>query len=118
MRRYIPFIAAALLAACSSDPTTTNRDTLGTSQTMLAAAQSVALNYRARPACPAPVLLCRDAAVYAEMQRLDRIALAANNAAYDALKRDPAAASTKFLAESAMNAIKGFDAFTREQGSK
>lgn len=115
IKRYVLIGVAALsLVACAGDPATNNRDALGTSQTILAAAQSAALNYRARPACPAPVVLCRDAAVYSKMQEMDRLATGANNIAYDALKRDPSATSTKLLVDAALGAIKGFDAFTKE----
>lgn len=117
LRLFAMAIAGATLAlgACSGDQATQNRDALGTSQTVLAAAQAGALGYRNRPPCPAPTLLvCRDAAIYAEIQRIDRIATEANNAAYAALKRDPAAPSTKFFVSTAVNAINGFSAFTKE----
>jgi hypothetical protein len=117
----IRFLALSLLSfalvACSGNPTQDNRDRLGTAQTVLAAAQTVVLNYRARPPCPGPAL-CRDAAVYGEMQKVDRLAVNANAIAYEAVKRDPAAASTRLLIDAAVNAINGYGAFTKEQGSK
>jgi hypothetical protein len=117
MPRLITIVAMALfltVAGCSGDQATQNRDALGTSQTVLAAAQTGALAYRNRPACPSRALVCRDAAIYAEIQRIDRIATEANNAAYAALKRDPSAPSTKFFISTAVNAINGFSAFTKE----
>jgi len=114
MRAIASIVAFSLLAACSGDQATKNRDALGASQTVLAAAQTGALAYRARNPCPSRMLVCRDATTYAEIQRIDRVAVEANNAAYAALKRDPAAPSTKFLIDTAINAINGYDARVKE----
>ncbi|MGE3712316.1 MAG: hypothetical protein AB7G35_21935, partial [Hyphomicrobiaceae bacterium] len=46
---------AFALSACGADQATINRDTLGTSQTLIVGAQKAALDYRARPVCTATV---------------------------------------------------------------
>ncbi len=116
MKIFSVVIAALALAACGADQATINRDTLGTSQTLIVGAQKVALDYRARPVCTATVTVpCRNPAVYAEMQRLDRMAVDANNAAYVAVQANPEATSTKLAVDAAIAVIKNFDAYAKEQ---
>lgn len=116
MKIVLALLLAFAVTACAGDQATINRDTLGTSQTLHVAAQKYVLDYRARPPCTAvSTVPCRNNVTYAEMQRLDRMATASNNAAYAAIVRDPTAPSTKLAVDAAIAAIKNFDAYTKEQ---
>lgn len=116
MKALLTIAAALFLTACGADQATLNRDTLGTSQTVIVAAQKYVLDYRKRVPCSDFVLEgCRNASTYAEMQRLDRIATASNNAAYAEIQKNPGASYTKLAVEAAIANIKSFDAYTKEQ---
>lgn len=105
-----------MLATCSADPATKNRDLLGSSQTVQIAGQEWLKTYRARPPCSAVLTTaCRNDAVYAEGVRLNRVALDANNEAYAQIGKDPAASSTKLAVDAATAAIARFSSYTKEQ---
>ncbi len=113
-------LLVAVIAGCTGDKATDNRDRLGAAQTILLVAQDGVLAYRNRPPCGASgmVFVCRDSYIYGEMQRIMSIATEANNSAYTAIKRDPAAPSTKYLVDAALAGINAAATFSKEQTAK
>ena len=116
MMKIIPVILSALaLAACSGDATKDNRNGLGVAQSVYGVALTGALAYKKLPPCPSP-LACRDAATLETMQKVDRGAYAAIEAAYAAVKTDPTSPATKILIQAALSSTEGFKALVDAKG--
>ena len=108
-------LSALALTACSGDVTTDNRNGLGVAQSVYGVALTGALAYKKLPPCPAP-LACRDAATLETIQKVDRGAYAAIEAAHAAVKTDPTSPATKILIQAALSSTEGFKALVDAKG--
>lgn len=116
MKIVFALLIALSLTACAGDQATTNRNMLGTSETLAAGGRAFIKDYRARPPCTAVSTdPCRNNVKYAEMQRIDAVVTTANSEAYEAIKANPTSSTATVAVKAALAAAQRLDTLVKQE---
>lgn len=114
MRTFLAALALAILAACSTTPTSPQQSVYAI-QGAYASALTVAVAYKNLPPCgrPASPVLCADAAIVTKLQRADDAAYPALQAAQEIVRTSGIGTSVSATIDAAQRAVSAFVAITQ-----